>query len=583
MSGLNVGFGSNSSPVLAALDRSLAIITFDPTGKIISANENFCKSIGYTEAEIKGQHHSMFVDPAYVHTQAYKDFWTSLARGEYDAREYKRFGKGGREIWLQASYNPVLNGRGKVVKVVKVATDITAEKLKNADFEGKVDAISRAQAVIEFTPTGEIITANQNFLDVLGYRLDEIKGKHHRLFVDPVDAQSRDYREFWVKLSGGEYVSAEFKRIGKGNKEVWIQASYNPIFDMNGKVMKVVKFATDVTARVEAVSAIATGLAQLADQDLEQRIDTAFAAEFEPLRIDFNRSLEKLQSTLVQISGSTEVIQSGAGEIAGASDDLSRRTEQQAASLEETAAALDEITATVRRTAEGATHAHEVVAATKGDAERSGEVVGQAVSAMGQIDNSSREISQIIGVIDEIAFQTNLLALNAGVEAARAGDAGRGFAVVASEVRALAQRSADAAKQIKTLISTSSAQVSAGVDLVGETGKSLQRIVSQIAEINSAVSEIAASAQEQSVGLAEVNNAVNQMDQVTQQNAAMVEESAAASHALSSEARDLAQLIGQFKLGGRPSNGARSDRAAPHQNAVHAARAKVAAFAGGGR
>jgi methyl-accepting chemotaxis protein len=245
----------------------------------------------------------------------------------------------------------------------------------------------------------------------------------------------------------------------------------------------------------------------------------------------------------------TSGLRTGTEEITQASDDLSRRTEQQAASLEETAAALDEITATVRKTAEGAKQARDVVSQTRSDAEQSGEVVRHAVAAMSSIEQSSQQISQIIGVIDEIAFQTNLLALNAGVEAARAGDAGRGFAVVASEVRALAQRSAEAAKEIKTLISTSAKQVGAGVKLVGETGESLGRIVIQVAEITTVVTEIAASAQEQATGLHEVNTAINQMDQVTQQNAAMVEQSTAASHALAQETSELVRLTERFQIG----------------------------------
>jgi methyl-accepting chemotaxis protein len=298
------------------------------------------------------------------------------------------------------------------------------------------------------------------------------------------------------------------------------------------------------------VKALAGGLTRLSSGDLTGRIDQAFAPEYEQLKRDFNATAEALQTTLRGISESTEAMTNGAGEISTAADDLSRRTEQQAASLEETAAALDEITATVRRTAEGANHANKVVGQAAQDAEVSGEVVRKAVAAMGEIEASAKQISQIIGVIDEIAFQTNLLALNAGVEAARAGDAGKGFAVVASEVRALAQRSAEAAKEIKALITASAQQVGAGVSLVGETGQALQRIVAQVTEITGVVREIAASAQEQSTGLHQVNTAVNQMDQVTQQNAAMVEQSTAASHALATEAKELARLMSQFQIGG---------------------------------
>jgi len=362
-----------------------------------------------------------------------------------------------------------------------------------------------------------------------------------------------------------------------------VQASYNPILDDHGKVVKVVKFATDVTKRVEAVNEIGGALMALAGGDLEQRMDRAFPSDLEKLRVDFNRALETLQATMQKVGQAASAIRAGTDEITEASNDLSKRTEQQAASLEETAAALDQITATVKKTADGASHARSVVATAKTDAETSGEVVGQAVTAMGEIEQSSHQISSIIGVIDEIAFQTNLLALNAGVEAARAGDAGRGFAVVASEVRALAQRSAEAAKEIKALISASSTQVAAGVNLVGETGKALKRIVTQIAEINGVVTDIAASAQEQATGLNEVNAAVNQMDQVTQQNAAMVEESTAASHTLASEAEELSRMMSQFRVGAQSAGAGRASakRRPPASNPVHAAQAKVTAFAGG--
>ena len=300
--------------------------------------------------------------------------------------------------------------------------------------------------------------------------------------------------------------------------------------------------------RADAVEALAHALAQLAKGDLTIRLTSKFAQAYEALRADFNAAAERVQAAMQAISTTTRAVSAGADEIAHASDDLARRTEQQAASLEETAAALDEITATVRRTAAGAKEASTVVAKARTDAQHSGQVVDQAVAAMTQIEGSSQQVGNIIGVIDEIAFQTNLLALNAGVEAARAGDAGRGFAVVAQEVRALAQRSADAAREIKTLISTSTQQVSAGVGLVGQTGEALRRIVDQVASIDTLVNEIAASATEQSTGLHTVNQAVNQMDQVVQQNAAMVEEATAATHSLKGEAGELANLVGRFKV-----------------------------------
>jgi methyl-accepting chemotaxis protein len=565
------GGDSRAKATLEAIGRALALIEFDPKGKILWANPNFCAALGYRLEEIKGRHHSLFVEPDYARSGDYAAFWAKLARGEFDAREYKRLGKGGAEVWIQASYNPVRNARGQVVKVVKVATVITEAKLRNAEFQGTVEAIGRVQAMIEFTPAGEVLSANDNFLKALGYELAEIRGRHHRMFVEPAYAQSEEYAAFWRRLNAGEFVAAEFKRIGKGGREVWIEASYNPIFDLNGKVAKVVKFATDVTGRVAAVNEIGAGLASLAANNLTHRITGPIAPEFEKVRADFNGAMDTLQVALRAVASGASGVGVGAEQIADASDDLSRRTEQQAASLEETAAALDEITTTVTRSAEGAERASAAAASTRAEAERSGEVVNEAVAAMGEIEKSAKQISQIIGVIDEIAFQTNLLALNAGVEAARAGEAGKGFAVVASEVRALAQRSADAAKEIKALIVTSSTQVERGVKLVGDTGEALLAIAGKVSDMVGMISEIARASQEQATGLAEVNTAVTHMDQATQQNAAMVEESTAAAATLRVQSKDLAELVGRFRLA---TGAAGASESVAHRSAAAASPAR---------
>ncbi|ACK50413.1 methyl-accepting chemotaxis sensory transducer [Methylocella silvestris BL2] len=345
------------------------------------------------------------------------------------------------------------------------------------------------------------------------------------------------------------------------------------------------KLAEEARQDQVAIRSLAEGLERLASGNLAFRIETEFAPKAAQLRSDFNAAVARLQETLASVRSNTDGIASGSGEIASAADDLSRRTEQQAAGLEETAATLDQITATVKNTAEGALRAQTVVSTAKADADRSGEVVREAIAAMGEIEKSSRQIGQIIGVIDEIAFQTNLLALNAGVEAARAGDAGRGFAVVASEVRALAQRSAEAAKEIKSLISASSTQVAQGVDLVGETGKALGRIVTQVAEINTVVASIAASAQEQATALHQVNTAVNQMDQMTQQNAAMVEQTTAAAHALGQESQELARLVSVFEVGAAANIDpvrARMKRVAPPPRAARPALKTLGGHKGGG-
>ena len=400
----------------------------------------------------------------------------------------------------------------------------------------------------------------------MGYSLDEIRGRHHSMFADPDFARSDEYKQFWLNLGRGEFFAGKFQRQGKGGVEIWIQGAYNPVFDAGGKPCKVIKFCTDITQaeherlanealrKTEAeqgavVLTLADNLRRLAGGDLTADITAAFDGRFASIKSDYNAALQSLRQAMTEIGGSTQGVHNGSNEITTASEDLSKRTEQQAAALEETAAALDEITATVRRSAEGARAASTAASSTRQEVTRSGEIMRDAIAAMGEIEQSSGKIGQIIGVIDEIAFQTNLLALNAGVEAARAGDAGRGFAVVAQEVRALAQRSADAAKEIKGLIRASTDEVGKGVRLVGETGETLQQIMEQVSEINALVGEIASSAKEQSVGLAEVNTAVNQMDQVTQQNAAMVEQSTAAAHALSNEAGELERLIGRFQVG----------------------------------
>ncbi len=461
---MSFDLGTNSKRVLNAIGQAFALIEFSPDGKIITANENFCKILGYELAEIKGRHHSLFVDAGYAAKPEYREFWSKLGRGEFNAGEFKRIGKGGRKVWIQASYNPVLNGSGKVLKVVEVAMDVTASKMQALVDKGKMDAISRAQSIIEFSPDGTILTANENLLKTAGYRLEEIQGRHRSIFVDPTTAQSEAYREFWSRVNRGEYIDQELKRIGKGGKEIWIQSTYAPIFDAEHRVIRIVNFLTDVTGRAEFLDKIGAGLARLSDGDLQQRFSTPFADAFEPFRADFNTALNALEQSILAVDASAYAIQGGTRDISSAAENLSHRTQQQASSLEETAAALAEITATVRSTAESAVHARDVVGEAKEGAEKTGAVVREAVQAMGAIDDSSKQIGQIIGVIDEIAFQTNLLALNAGVEAARAGDAGRGFAVVASEVRALAQRSAEAAKEIKALIWTSEERVRARRD-----------------------------------------------------------------------------------------------------------------------
>ncbi len=368
---------------IAAINKAQAVIEFQMDGTVITANDNFLKALGYSLEEIRGKHHSMFVDEDYRRSSDYKEFWAKLNRGEYQAAEYKRIGKGGREVWIQASYNPIFDLNGKPFKVVKYATDVTQQKLQNADYAGQIAAIGKASAVIEFKMDGTIISANENFLKTLGYNMEEIKGRHHSMFVDEAQRQSAEYREFWAKLNRNEYQAGEFKRIGKAGKEVSIQGSYNPILDLNGKPFKVVKFATDVTTRVKTaqeVDKISQGLASAS---------------------------EELTANSQQMSANAEETSAQANVVSASAEQVNKNLQTVATGSEEMSASIKEIAKNAHESAKVATSAVKVA-----------EDTNQIVSKLG---DSSTEIGQVIKVITSIAQQTNLLALNATIEAARAG------------------------------------------------------------------------------------------------------------------------------------------------------------------
>jgi methyl-accepting chemotaxis protein len=474
------------------------------------------------------------------------------------------------------------------------------------DPQAMVAAIYKVQAIIEFNLDGTVICANENFLRAMGYTLDEIKGKHHSVFVEPEYRDSEEYRTFWEQLRSGQFDAGQYKRIGKGGREVWIQASYNPLFDTDGKPYKVVKFATDVTAQVLAthaldqassetlrvvqavldgagdsrvqmagksgrIAVLSNAVNRLIDNVLESAgeiqdaVKFALAGDltkrislerktghFHALAVSANSLIENMMNVIQGLQETSREVQLGAEGISRGNVDLSHRTEQQASSLEETASSMEQMTATVKNNAESALQANRLAAAARDQAERGGKVVGSAVVAMGQINTASKKIADIIGVIDEIAFQTNLLALNAAVEAARAGEQGRGFAVVATEVRNLASRSAAAAKEIKALIQDSVAKVDEGTQFVDDSGRVLGEIVTAVKKVTDVVAQIAAASREQGIGIEQVNQAIASMDTMTQQNSVLVEQASAAARALSEQATNLAQIIAPYQVGLTP-------------------------------
>jgi methyl-accepting chemotaxis protein len=547
-----------------AIGRLLPVIEFDLQGNVLTANENFRKASGYSPAELRTMHHRSFVDAADRDTPQYRAFWERLRAGQTQTAQYKRMGKDGLPLWVQATYFPILDRRGRPFKVVKHTVNVTEQMLKQFDGQGQLAAISKAQAVAEFDLDGGVRTANANFLSLTGYSLDELRGQHHRMFMDPLERDGPWYQSLWPRLARGEYDAGQYKLLAKGGRQAWIQTSFNPILDIEGKPFKVVQYATDVTAQVrfseqlrEAVGETQAVVAAAVDGDLTRRIAMDDkSGELLTLTQGVNTLIETMASVVRRIKESSEEVLIRAEEISSGNANLSQRTDEQASSLEQTAASMEEMSTAVRLTADNASEANELAIAACAQAEKGGAVVGSAITAMRGINDASRKIADIIGVIDEIAFQTNLLALNAAVEAARASEMGRGFAVVASEVRSLAGRSAAAAKEIKALIQDSVVRVGQGSRLVNESGGTLTEIVAAVKKATSIVARIADSSREQSQGIEQVNRAVTQMDEMTQQNAALVEEAAASSQSIVEQIQALNATVARYRVGASSAGGA---------------------------
>lgn len=436
---------NSSRATLDAFSQSQAMIEFKPDGTILTANQNFLDAMGYQLDEIQGEHHRMFVDPAHARSEEYKQFWRNLNAGKFQSAEFLRLGKGGKEVWIQASYNPVFNSAGQMTKVVKIATDITEQKTRISDLEGQLDAINKSQAVIHFDLDGKILEANENFLSAMGYTSEEVVGKHHSMFVEPEYKSSQEYRRFWDELAAGKFQSDEFKRIGKGGKEVWIQATYNPILDASGRPFKVVKFATDRTAQV---------MERHRRAEVQKRIDT-----------DLTEIANAISETTEQATSSASA------------------SEQTSSSVQTVAAAAEELVASIQEISRQVQTALSVSQEAAGEAERSGTI-------MTGLSEDAKTIGSVIELINGIADQTNLLALNATIEAARAGEAGKGFAVVASEVKNLASQTSKATEEISSQIGTMQ-------ETTGQAVAAIEAIMAVITNIGDIASSIASAVEEQ--------------------------------------------------------------------------------------
>ena len=536
----------NALAQAAAISESQAVIEFNMDGTIITANENFLKALGYTLAEIKGKHHGMFVEPSERDSSAYREFWAKLNRGEYQAAEYKRIGKGGKEVWIEASYNPVRDTNGRPFKVVKFAIDVTAKKIRSMEYAGKIDAILRAQAVIEFNMDGTIITANENFLKTMGYSLAEIQGKHHSMFAEQAVRESAEYRAFWAKLNRGEYSADEYKRIGKGGKEVWILASYNPILDEQKKPFKVVKFATDVTEQKLSTANLAGQIAAIgksqaviefnmdgtiitananflgamgyALEEIRGRHHSMFVEPAERESAGYREFWAKLNRGEYSADeykrigkGGKEIwIQASYNPILDLNNkpykvvkyatDVTQQVlvrmgnERVRSMMESVASGAEELNASVREISEAMVKSKE----TASDAvQRVENADGQAK----RLSSAAESMSGIVQMIGDITGQINLLALNATIESARAGEAGRGFAVVAAEVKNLANQAKQATDKITNEIGSLNG-------ISGEVVEALNSIKHAIQSVSEYVTSTAAAVEEQSTVTSEMSSSM---------------------------------------------------------------------------
>lgn len=547
---------ANYEGQIQAIRKAQTVLEMDMNGVITDVNDVFCLTSGCQRSEIIGKNLTVLLNDKFRNSSELKEFWDRLKRGETVSGEFKLLGKGDKEFWISANFNPILDLNLKPFKVVKYGTEITQIKKERADNEGQLSSINRSIGKVEYDLDGLITKVNDIFCLQTGYSAGDLIGKHHDVLVTKTVITSSSYQDFWKKLNAGEFVSGIYETVGKDGKQVWLNASYNPILDENGKPYKVVHFAIDITQQKLTESNLASAVAETKDVidsaklgDLSSRVSLIGKdGEVAELCKGVNALLDNMAEIVSQVLEAVEAVNAAASEIAKGNNDLSSRTEEQASSLQQTTSSMSDLAITVKQNAGNAKEANELAVKASGVAEKGGEVVGEVVRTMSEINEYAHKIEDIISVIDGIAFQTNILALNAAVEAARAGEQGRGFAVVAGEVRSLAQRSSSAAKEIKDLINDSVNKVLEGTKLVENAGNTMEDIVNSVRHVTDIMRAISKASNDQTFGIDQVNSAIRSMDEATQQNAALVEQAAAAAESLVDQASNLKNTVGSFIL-----------------------------------